>query len=227
MLTETYRFQFGKGEDVQYISHLDLMRCMERSFRRAGIKLSHTEGFNPHPKISFGLPLPVGVISNACYMDAVVEDLLSSEELVSRLNQALPKGLTIFKAAVPEDKSSVMSLVSNARYRYTAKPLDCPPDAFTDEMQEIMDQEGIYIEKETKKSKKMINIKDMMQSYEVRREGDFTIVEIMCDAGSASNLNPMLIWKALCLYTEYKSELLSVERTGLYKKINGEPVPVL
>lgn len=226
-MSETVRFQFGKGEQVRFISHLDLMRCMERSFRRAGIMLSHTEGFNPHPKLSFGLPLPVGVISKACYMDAVIEDLLPMEELIQRLNKALPEGLKVFHAVIPEDKKAVMSLVSHARYLFVVKPLDCPIDVFTDEIKNILNQEGVYIEKETKKKSKMINIKDMIQSYEVKQDGDNVVMEIMCDAGSVSNLNPMLIWKAIAMYTDYKSELPSVERLGLYKTENGKPVPVI
>ena len=226
-MSETVRFQFGKGEQVRYISHLDLMRCMERSFRRAGIMLSHTEGFNPHPKLSFGLPLPVGVVSEACYMDAVIEDAISTEGLIRRLNQALPEGLKVSKAVLPEDKSSVMSLICNASYRYVIKPVNCSADLYTKEIESIMHQEGIHIQKETKKSTKMINIKDMIQNYEVSQVGDLTVMRIMCDAGSVSNLNPMLIWKAVNMYTDCQSELLLVERTGLYKKADGKPVPVI
>lgn len=225
-MSKTVRFRFGKKGQTQFVSHLDLMRCMKRSFRRAGIPLEHTEGFNPHPKLSFDLPLPVGVVSDVCFMDAVIEEPFSCDELVQRLNKALPEGLIVYEAVVTEDKKSLMSQVTNASYRYVMRPLDCDADVFTNEMKSILDQEGIYIEKETKKSLKMINIKDMLQWYRVSREGETTVLDVMCSAGSVNNLNPILLWRAVCMYTDYRFDLLSLERTGLYKNENGKTVPI-
>ncbi|MEJ2739412.1 MAG: TIGR03936 family radical SAM-associated protein, partial [Dehalococcoidia bacterium] len=46
------RVRFGRGDEIKYISHLDLMRFWERAIRRSGLSLAYTEGFNPHPRIS-------------------------------------------------------------------------------------------------------------------------------------------------------------------------------
>jgi radical SAM-linked protein len=72
-MSKTVRFRFGKKGQTQFVSHLDLMRCMERSFRRAGIPLEHTEGFNPHPKLSFSILYAVntvGIIQKAGFFDS-------------------------------------------------------------------------------------------------------------------------------------------------------------
>ena len=151
-------------------------RCMKK-LSQSGIMLSHTEGFNPHPKLSFGLPLPLGVTSDACYMDAVIEELISLDELVERLNKALPQGLKVFEAKIPEDKRAVMSLVSNARYFYRFCSVECSAEDLTAKIKTIFDQEDICIEKETKKKSKTVNIKDMMQEVDIRQEGDATTVK--------------------------------------------------
>ena len=62
------RARFRRGEELKYLGHLDLMRLFERAIRRARLPIEHTTGFNQHPKIVFGLPLGVGVISEADYV---------------------------------------------------------------------------------------------------------------------------------------------------------------
>jgi len=227
VLTVVYRIRFKKGEDVKFISHLDLMRCMTRSFKRAGINLSHTEGFNPHPKLSFGLPLPVGVSSDSCYMDVMIEDNMNTEDLICKLNHSLPKGLNILQVVTPEDESSVMSLVAAANYKLVLKPINCSSEVFTDDLQKILDQDGVYIEKETKKNTKMVNIKDLIHTFSVSCNTDSVLIEVMCDAGSQNNLNPMLILKAIGQYSDYRFDLVSVERTGLYMEKNKNFVPII
>jgi radical SAM-linked protein len=89
-----HRVVFEKGEPVRYISHLDLMRTWERTLRRAGLRLAHTQGFNPRPRLIFAAPLPVGITSEAELVDVIVEDELDAEEFRARIEPALPPGLT-------------------------------------------------------------------------------------------------------------------------------------
>ena len=56
----TVRIKFQKVGNLQYISHLDLQRSFNRVLVRAGLPLWYTKGFNPHIKMVFGMPLPVG-----------------------------------------------------------------------------------------------------------------------------------------------------------------------
>ncbi|PIW40369.1 MAG: hypothetical protein COW22_02130, partial [Chloroflexi bacterium CG15_BIG_FIL_POST_REV_8_21_14_020_46_15] len=63
------RVRFGRGEEVKFIAHLDIVRFWERAFRRAEIPLAYSQGFTPHPRISLAAPLPVGVTSEFELMD--------------------------------------------------------------------------------------------------------------------------------------------------------------
>ena len=63
------RLRFEKTGRAIYISHLDMMRTMQRVFARAGLELKYSEGFNPHPQISIALPLSVGTGSLCEIMD--------------------------------------------------------------------------------------------------------------------------------------------------------------
>lgn len=63
------RIKYIKGEQVKYISHLDILRTLNRVLKRAELPVAYSQGYNPHPLVSFGLPLSVGVTSEAEYAD--------------------------------------------------------------------------------------------------------------------------------------------------------------
>ena len=81
-----------------YLSHLDRMRTFQRAFLRAGMALYHTEGFNPHPYISFALPLPVGMESKCEILDFELVDQTPLEQVADLLNPVLPEGIRVLTA---------------------------------------------------------------------------------------------------------------------------------
>lgn len=88
------RLHYHRGEEVRWISHLDFIHVFERALRRAGWPLVYSEGFNPHPRIAYGPPLPTGQISRAEYLDLMAEgDEISPH--VAALSAQLPAGITI------------------------------------------------------------------------------------------------------------------------------------
>ena len=95
---EKLRLLFRKEGRAVYISHLDLMRTMQRAFLRAGYALKYSEGFNPHPLISILLPLGVGTESGCELMDFSLTEGAALSELPGRLNRALPEGIAALSA---------------------------------------------------------------------------------------------------------------------------------
>lgn len=86
------RIRFSRGEELKFISHLDIIRLWERALRRARVQLAYSEGFSPHPKISLAAPLSVGTTSDAELMDIQVTGRVSPHWLASAVNQQLPTG---------------------------------------------------------------------------------------------------------------------------------------
>ena len=86
-MSKIIRTKFNKEGDMIYISHLDLQQLLQRAFRRAEIDLVHSQGFNPHPKISYGNALALGTESQGEYLDVEIEsDEISIDEFLNRLN---------------------------------------------------------------------------------------------------------------------------------------------
>ena len=92
------RLKFAKTGRAVYISHLDLMRTMQRVFSRAGVPLKYSEGFNPHAKISIILPLTVGTASQCEYMDFALTDDWDLGSLPEALNPYMPEGIRALEA---------------------------------------------------------------------------------------------------------------------------------
>ncbi len=100
-----FRLKYTKGPEIKFISHLDLTRVWLRAISRAGLPIAYSQGFSPHPKVSFGPPLPLGVTSRGEYMDVQL-DRPSASEAISSLQAHLPRGMAIL---------AVKPIMSNAR----------------------------------------------------------------------------------------------------------------
>ena len=93
------RFRFEKRGRAAYLSHLDVMRTFQRAFIRAGLRLRHSEGFNPHPKMSIALPLQLGCESVCEVLDVSLLDGEENIDMLSALNAALPEGIRVLRVS--------------------------------------------------------------------------------------------------------------------------------
>lgn len=112
------RVRFCRGEEIKFISHLDMMRLWQRAFLRAGIALAYSEGFNPHPRISLAAPLALGITSEAELMDVFCEKQVSPHWFTGALNQQLPPGIEMRQVyLIDPGQPSLPSQVCFAEYR--------------------------------------------------------------------------------------------------------------
>ena len=112
------RVRFRRGQEVKFISHLDIMRLWQRALNRAGISLAYSEGFTPHPRISLAAPLALGVTSEAELMDVVLTKWVSPDSFTAAVSQQLPPGIEILQVyQMPPVVPSLQSQVRYAEYK--------------------------------------------------------------------------------------------------------------
>jgi radical SAM-linked protein len=112
------RVRFLRGEELKFISHLDMMRLWQRALRRAGMPLAYSEGFNPHPRLSLAAPLQIGVTSEAELMDIFFAGWVSPHFFTMAIGQQLPHGVEVQGAhVIAVNAASLQSLVRFAEYR--------------------------------------------------------------------------------------------------------------
>ena len=112
------RLKFSRGEELKYISHLDLMRLWEKMLHRAGMPLAYSQGFTPHPKISLAAPLPIGVTSEAELMDITLKRYVSPYFFLQTLRPKLSPGIDMLEVhQIPLGAPSLQSQLRYAEYR--------------------------------------------------------------------------------------------------------------
>lgn len=116
------RLTFSRGEELKYISHLDLMRLWQRALRRADIPLVYSQGFSPHPRLSLAAPLAVGVTSSGELIDIFLERRVSPHFFIKTVKEQLPRGVDISEVLeVGMGLPSLQSQVRSAEYRVVAE----------------------------------------------------------------------------------------------------------
>lgn len=112
--------QFALRGDLKYLSHLEMSRAMARTMRRAGLPIAFSQGFNPHPRLSFWHALPVGVEAQEDIVEVWLREPVPPAEVLARLNEVMPAGMEIFEAReVGEDEPKLTRRFTHALYVIT------------------------------------------------------------------------------------------------------------
>ncbi|NLM68427.1 MAG: DUF2344 domain-containing protein [Firmicutes bacterium] len=186
-MADSIRMRFCVGEPGRFISHLDVLRMVERSVRRAGLPIEYSEGFNPIPKMAFASALPVGITSEAEYVDLKMKTAVESGEATAALNSVLPQGFQILEAVnLPERSEALMSIITTAQYQI--KLLQAVPGLET-RITEILDQKEISILVKRKNKTREKNIRELIDrlTYDDAANSIF----LQCACGLKQNLRPM------------------------------------
>lgn len=192
------RLLFEKTGNAKWISHLDLMRVFQRAFKRAGLHLTHTQGFNPRPSVSIALPLSVGVESFCELLDFdLTEDTVSNDEIKNRLNRALISGVRVLEVYDCGRKiKDIAFLQCELGLEY-----DCGISEESVMMiRELLNRQELVVPRKTKNGVQDQDIIPMIRSFEINRE-DGQMVRIRCVICCQNpSLNPMQIPAAIGLY---------------------------
>lgn len=185
------RVWFSKDKQARFISHLDLNRCVIRAINAAGIKIWHTEGFNPHPFITFALPLQLGIRGRSESFDMRL--LEECDDIVERMNEYLPEGIRVISVEDPVRKPRDIVC---AKYEVMFENIS------KDVLERFFAQPEISVEKKTKSGVKMIDLKECISDLDVEKLQDKVKVSMILPAGNTYNVSPMLVVKALEDFTE-------------------------
>ena len=182
-----------------HISPLYLLRTFNRAFKRAGIDILYTKGFNPRPKVSFALPLSVGTTSESEYMDIELNSHIPYKDLVNKLNHALPEGIQIIKAKnIDDDTKSISSKVHLADYKVKIVLKNNPINTIKGIINNLLKREELKVKKYSKRGSRYINITPHIHHCNINKIKDnVIIITLRLDAGSVSNLNTQLFLQAL------------------------------
>lgn len=191
------RILFEKTGMAKYISHLDLMRTMQRALIRAGLEIRHTQGFNPHPHMVFALPLPVGCESVCELMDFELVTDVPRDAIISGLNRSLPDGIRVLDEYTAQRKLKELSMVAmDIRYIYDRDI----SEADAERLSELFNRQELTVNKKTKKGYSDINILEMIDKIEISVYNKNELKLECVIAAQNPSLNPLLITTAVQHY---------------------------
>jgi len=150
--------KYKKVNRLKYISHLDTIRLLQRAVRRAGVEVSYSQGYNPHPKFSFAMPLSLGLETYGDYIEIEVEDGENPKTIKERMNKILPEDFKIIDVKESVHDKTLAARLKNVIYKIDIQ-LD---DGSREELEEIINKffqeeqivERIKIKKRRKKVKR-------------------------------------------------------------------------
>ena len=166
------RLRFSKGEPLKYISHLDLARTWERAFRRAGLPLAHSQGFNPRPRYQLAAALPVGVTGRSEYVDLWLTEAMEPHELDAWLRPCLPPGLEVLHVEETDLRGPALQAQTRAaEYRAAVRNQE-PAEAVSSRVRALLAAPMLLRQRQHK---------GKLQTYDLRP----LIQEITVEPGSA------------------------------------------
>ncbi|MBR3971431.1 MAG: TIGR03936 family radical SAM-associated protein [Ruminococcus sp.] len=187
------RIWFKKMGMSRYVSHLDLMRAMSRTLRRAKVPLWYTEGYNPHPYMTFALPLSLGMESLCESMDIRIEGESTNEDIFEMLKVSMPPGIDIISVDEPQYDPKHIS------FGEFDILFDCDKKADNLKVliEDMLSKDELIVQKLGKKGRnkvlKDINLIEFIKSYSVSVFGERVKVTITLPAGPTTNVNPSLL----------------------------------
>ncbi len=202
------RLVFEKTGDSVWISHLDLMRVFQRAFRRAGLLLKHSQGFNPRAIVSIALPLSVGVESGCELLDFELEQ--PEPVTPERLNAVLPQGIRVLDVLETGRK---LRELTHLRASVTLTYDHGAPEHAAACIRELFRRDSLVLEKRGKKGVSEADILPMIAHLEVVQADDRTIVLNAVVCAQNPSLNPQQLAAAVeCYLPELTPDTVTVRR---------------
>ena len=191
------RLWLSKRGRLKFVSHLDMFRMMQRAVRRAEIPLWYTEGFNPHPYMSFLLALSLGVEGEKEPVDLRIVGEMTTDEIQKRLNAVFPEGLRAEAVTLPEHKPAEIAF---ADYLAVLEK----SEVTAQELRGALESGALDTEKSGKsggrKVVKTVNVSEHIKAFEIAEDDDCIYLNATLPAGSTFNLNPLQLLDAVSRY---------------------------
>ncbi len=188
---KSVRLFFTKKGDARFVSHLDMNRMMTRLVRKAGLDIWYTEGFNPHPYMTFALPLPLGFEGLYEIMDIRInDDSFDISKIPDIMNGVCPKSIHFFDAKEPDKK---VGAIAFAEYEIIFDDVG----EVRNKLSSFLVEKPIIAKKRTKKGDmKEIDLSDKIKDFCITSENGNTKLKIILPAGSNDNINPSILLEA-------------------------------
>ncbi len=158
------RLRYAKRGRLRFTSHRDIARTFERALRRAGVPMAYSQGFSPHPKVSWVGAAPTGVASEAEYVEVSVVDQVDPDALRTALDAVLPPGLDVLEV-VQSAGGTLPERIEASAWRVELPGVS--PEELAEAVTALMASGSVEVERLTKDGKKIVDVRPAIVSAQV------------------------------------------------------------
>ncbi len=203
-----YRLTFTKEYPVKYVGHMDVVLTWTRAFRRAGVPLAYSEGFNPRAKIQVAASLPVGTMGSAEMMDITLTEPMEPDDILQRVNATLPNGYRLLAVeAIAADTPKLQASLRQAEYRVTVET-DLSAEEIQSRIEHLLAQPQIIQTRIRRKREETFDLRPLVFDISlVEKVGDDVVLAMRLATGQHGNARPDAVLYALGMHNKwYQSE---------------------
>ncbi len=219
-MNNRYAIKFSKDGYIKYTSHLDLLRLFKRAFKKTGLVLKYSQGFNPHPKMGFAQPLSLGYSSRCELIEFETQMPHTTGELMEKLRNEMPEGIKLLSCFELDDKIKSLAADADAAEYKIWIPTALGENELKEAMEKYLSSDKITAMKRMKKTKKQepVNIRNMVRNLEISKIGEFAMIKALLDCGSKSNCSPELVISSFCEFSGIDTPRyeMEVERINIF-----------
>lgn len=223
------RVKFSKYSYLKYISHLDLLRVFDRTFRIINLPIEYSNGYNPRPKFSVALPLPLKVEGFGEYLEIHLTKKIDIKEFIEKMNEELPETIEIIDGEYTDAKKGITHYMEWADYELCFSILEnIREDELNEKIINFLNEKEIFIEKTKEKKRRIIrwneNIIPLIENIKINKmDSDEIILKARLKV-NLGNLKPEDFLNAFLLNSNLslKDDSLEIKRIELLGEENGE-----
>ena len=207
-----YRLTFTKEYPVKYVGHMDVVLTWTRAFRRAGVPLAYSEGFNPRAKIQVSASLPVGTMGSAELMDITLTEPMAPDEILRRVNATLPTGYRLLAAqAITADTPKLQASLRQAEYRVTVET-ELSAAEIESRIAHLLAQTEVIQTRVRRKREETFDLRPLVFDIALaEKTGNDAVLTMRLSAGQHGNVRPDAVLQALGIQNTW----VQTERTKL------------
>ena len=216
--------RFGKQPRLRFISHLDLQRFFQRAVNRTGLPIAYSQGFNPHPVMSFGSALALGWTSEYEVIDIKLSAPMGRKRTEDAVRAALPEDLPVLEVRMVDDRHAApMALVRMSDYIVRLEGGDAP--AILEQIPAFLGKDTVSALKKTKSGEREINARPLVLALEAAGSDSFRARLMLTESQS---IKPELLVGLLSDMAGVEAPPVRVHRLALLGvDAQGNPAPLM
>lgn len=203
------RIKYRRDERMRFYSHLDVMRAIQRSIKRANLPIDYSEGFHPHMKLSFSPPLPLGYVSEAEYLDLQLESPFEKNHL-TRLSESLPPGIEIVSSRLMLTKGDSLTKLINAAFYEVI--LENTPADLNLRIARLLESKQLEVVRKKETETKNVSAGHLVLELTL----DSNLLKMLLAVSPDGYVRPAEVLVFGLGYSEYEATGLIYRRTGQY-----------